>query len=312
MTQQVKGKSIRLFLVDGTPQGILTAEIMNWTGHVLSAPRTKLTEMVKRPEMERTGIYVLIGSDPDGSERPLGYIGESDVVGSRLVQHNKDESKDFWEKACVVTSKDQNLTKAHARYLESRLIAIAHGAGRARLFNGTAPDYGYLPEADLADMEYFISQIRLILPVLGLDFLREAPRINVRGTANAGDQNADPTFLLTSRKHNLTAEATEIEGEFVVRAGSQAKPEWIGAEGHVHRKLHQELFQDGSLATDWGGERAVFQTDVAFNSPSAAGAVILGRGCNGRKEWKVKGSSLTYAEWQDERLMDASLEVVSG
>ena len=39
-----QGRSLRLFLVDGTPNGLLTAEIMNWTGHVLTSPRSKLAE----------------------------------------------------------------------------------------------------------------------------------------------------------------------------------------------------------------------------------------------------------------------------
>lgn len=77
MTQ---GRSIRLFLVDGTPNGLLTAEIMNWTGHVLTGPRSKLSELVQRPECGRTGIYFLVGPDPDNSLRPLVYIGESDEV----------------------------------------------------------------------------------------------------------------------------------------------------------------------------------------------------------------------------------------
>ncbi|MFC2991299.1 hypothetical protein [Halomonas tibetensis] len=75
MTQ---GRSIRLFLVDGTPNGLLTAEIMNWTGHVLTGPRSKLSELVQRPECGRTGIYFLVGPDPENSLRPLVYIGESD------------------------------------------------------------------------------------------------------------------------------------------------------------------------------------------------------------------------------------------
>lgn len=66
MTQ---GRSIRLFLVDGTPNGLLTAEIMNWTGHVLTGPRSKLSELVQRPECGRTGIYFLVGPDPDNSLR---------------------------------------------------------------------------------------------------------------------------------------------------------------------------------------------------------------------------------------------------
>src|SRR5690554_7182301 len=119
------GRGIRLFLVDGTPNGLLTAEIMNWTGHALTGPRTKLTELVQRPECGRTGVYFLVGPDPDNAMRPLVYIGESDDVAKRLKQHNRPEpqgGKDFWERVCLITSKDQNLTKAHVKYLESQLI----------------------------------------------------------------------------------------------------------------------------------------------------------------------------------------------
>ena len=64
MTNNItQGRSIRLFLVDGTPNGLLAAEIMNWTGHVLTGPRSKLSELVQRPEVGRTGIYFLVGPD---------------------------------------------------------------------------------------------------------------------------------------------------------------------------------------------------------------------------------------------------------
>ena len=177
----LKGRSIRLFLVDGTPSGIITAEIMNWTGHVMTAPRTRLPDFIKRSEIARTGVYFLTGVNPEEPTQTFVYVGESDNVAKRLVSHNKDETKEFWDKVCVVTSKDQNLTKAHARYLESRLISIVSAAGRASLVNSTSPEYGFLPEADLADMEFFIEQIRITLPVLGMDFLREKPRVDDSG-----------------------------------------------------------------------------------------------------------------------------------
>ncbi len=113
----LKGRSIRLFLVDGTPSGIITAEIMNWTGHVMTAPRTRLPDLIKRSEIARTGVYFLTGVNPEEPTQTFVYVGESDNVAKRLVSHNKDETKEFWDKVCVVTSKDQNLTKAHARYL---------------------------------------------------------------------------------------------------------------------------------------------------------------------------------------------------
>ena len=155
------GRTVRLFLVDGSASGLITAEIMNWTGHVLVGSRSGLPVFLKRSELERTGIYFLTGPHPEDPDTPQVYIGESDIVSKRLRQHSKDSNKDFWERTCVVTSKDQNITKAHARYLESELISMANSAGIAALVNGTAPPRVPLPEADESDMKFFIDQLLL-------------------------------------------------------------------------------------------------------------------------------------------------------
>jgi hypothetical protein len=88
------------------------------------------------------------------------YIGEADLVADRLRHHQRD--KDFWDRVVVITSKDANLTKAHGRYLESRLIELAKRAGRVSLDNGTGPTVPALPEADASDMDYFLSQLQIV------------------------------------------------------------------------------------------------------------------------------------------------------
>lgn len=307
----IKGRSIRLFLADGTPGGIITAEIMNWTGHALFAPRTRLPDLIKRPEASRTGVYFLTGPDPDGGLKPVVYIGETNNVGRRLAQHSKDDTKDFWDRACIITSKDQNLTEAHVRFLESRLITIAGEARRAKLSNGTAPDYANLPEADTADMEFFIEQIRIILPVLGLDFLREtpkltqvapdtatpAPTVNATATPQPPATMESPIFEAIGRKHELHAEAREVDGDFIVLAGSLAQGSWIGTPSHNYHGLYQQLVDSGVLVPE-GDRHLIFKTDYAFASPSAAAAIVYGRAANGRTAWQIKGTRTTYAEWQ--------------
>lgn len=144
----MSGKTIRIFLADGEPTGVLLAEIGNWTGEVLVAPRSQLDQLSKREEVRRTGVYLLVGPDPDDPSRALTYIGEGDNVLKRLLRHNKNEARDFWERTVVIVSKDENLTKSHVRYLESRLIKLAQDAYRAKLTNDTAPDPTKLPELD--------------------------------------------------------------------------------------------------------------------------------------------------------------------
>ena len=82
----MSGKQVRLFLVDGTVGGLMTAEILNWTGHMLRARRKDLTRIKNREEAQRTGVYVLFGTDEEGE--PAAYIGEGDSVVKRLDSHN--------------------------------------------------------------------------------------------------------------------------------------------------------------------------------------------------------------------------------
>jgi predicted GIY-YIG superfamily endonuclease len=302
------GKSVRLFLADGTPGGLLTAEIMNWTGHVLAAPRSDLAALVKRPEATRTGIYILLGDDPDSPGSTLAYIGESDDVSKRLTQHHRSETsggKDFWNRAIVLTSKDMNLTKAHAKYLESRLITLANAAGRARLINGNNPPVAPLPEADISDMEFFIDQSRIILPVLGVNLLRST-RVSMpsEGASVQNDLGGvlSPVFRLVSKKGNVNAQAQEVDGEFTVREGSRARAQWVASDQN-YAKLFSRLVSEGVMPLLPDGSARELTRDIVFDSPSAAAATVLGRTANGRMEWKVEGTRQPYGQWQ-EALLD--------
>jgi Domain of unknown function (DUF4357) len=306
------GKSIRLYLADGTPGGLLTAEIMNWTGHVVAAPRSDLAGLLKRPEASRTGIYLLLGDDPDSLGGSIAYIGEGDDVGKRLYQHARAEEqggKDFWDRAIVLTSKDANLTKAHARYLESRFITLASQARRSRLLNGTAPAPLPLPEADVSDMEYFISQAKIVLPVLGVNILRSAATADsgVAGASSGPAATSSPVFVLHVKKDGIMARAREIDGEFTVLEGSCARASWTGSQ-HTYKTLHHKLADDGALVPEPSGAAMRFARDQVFASPSAAAAVITGRQANGRAEWKAESSGISFGNWQDRGIDQAAAE----
>lgn len=291
-----KGCTIRMFLVDGSVGGVVTLEIMNWSGHAAAAPRSKLPELLSRNELTRTGIYFLYGSQAESGDMSV-YIGEGDNVGQRIRAHIRDEEKDFWEKVCVFTSKDLNLTKAHVRYLESRLIEITKQAGRAVPVNSQNPGTIRLPEADQSDMEDFIDRIRLVLPVLGMDVLR------FTHTGDAAGNSDDVVFELKSPSHPAPAAAIERDGEFIVLKGSPASARWSRNETRAsgYSRVHQALIEKGKIVIDTSGT-ALFTTDVSFSSPSAAAAVVRGRSASGPREWRVKGTRKSYADWQNEQL----------
>lgn len=326
----IAGRTIRLFLADGSANGVLTAEIMNWTGHLLSAPRARIVEVLRRPEASRTGVYFLIGADPEDGQ-PIVYVGESDNVGDRLAQHNRDETKSFWETTCIITNKDANLTKAHVRYLESRIIQLATQAAQAKLQNSTAPQYGYLPESDISDMEYFLDQLQTLLPVLGIQLLKVTPQIsrrdvaevtpdegvtaNTHGHGVGGDAKRmfgqdrpteyggeSPIFCFADGHGTVEAFAAEVDGQMVIFKGSTARDaEAPSLPSHV-RLIRQQLRQSGKLVpTDIAGVLR-FEEDVAFSSPSAASQAIMGTSRNGRIDWKVGETGETYATWQETQI----------
>jgi len=294
----MSGKTIRIYLVDGRANGVLTAEIISrWTGKVFAAPRTQLSDLAKRDEVKRTGIYCLVGQDPEKPFLDKVYIGEADKVITRLTIHDNEESKDFWTRTLVVISKDENLGKSHGRYLESRLIQMADLAGRATLDNGTAPPLPHLPEADVDDMEFFLEQIQMVFPVLGFTFLQPRPTIE-HVSGNVGS----PTFVMTDVETN--ASAKEINGEFVVLKGSTARKE-AAASWTTYRPLRDQLLTEGKLIQSDNPDFLILNENVAFSSPSAAASVIAAASRNGWKTWSIKETKQSYGQWREERLKKA-------
>jgi len=262
-----------------------TAEISNWTGKAVAAPRTELDELLAREELEKAGIYILTGSDPT-TNAPRAYIGEVEVIRERLRQH---KSKEFWVSAIVFVSKDENLTKAHVRYLESRLLSEAARVNRFRLEQNQSGG-SKLPESDREDMEVFLSRIRQLLPVLGSDIL--SPISQPDTTAQRGG-------VLHCRMKGAEGRGQRTQNGFVVFSGSTAVLEERPSMEKYPYVMAQrkQLIAEGTLIEK--ESFLLFTKDTEFSSPSAAAAVIHGGSANGLIAWKTEdGKSLKQLDEQ--------------
>jgi hypothetical protein len=271
--------TIKLFLPRGDAKSLRTAEISNWTGKAVAAPRTELDELLAREELEKAGVYFLIGSDPL-TNAARAYIGEAEVIRDRLKQH---KTKEFWVSAIVFVSKDENLTKAHVRYLESRLLTEAAQIGRFTLEQNQAGG-SKLPESDREDMEVFLARIRQLLPVLGSDILAPITQATAK---------AQPGGVLFCRIKGAEARGQRTANGFVIFRGSTAVlEERPSAESYPYVIAQRnQLITDGTLIEKDGF--LVFTKDAEFSSPSAAAVVIHGGSANGLTAWKTKdGKSL--------------------
>lgn len=278
--------TIKLFLPHGDAKRLRVGEVSNWTGKALAAPRTELDDLLAREELASAGIYFLLGTNPD-SGNPQVYIGEAEVIRDRLKQH-KAKALEFWNSIVVFVSKDENLTKAHIRFLENRLWQEAKRAGRYELenVNGSSPK---LPESDREDVEVFLSRIRQVLPVLGSDLLTPIAG-STRPTA------AQPNLICKIK--TAIAHGRRTEAGFVVFKDSTAvlalRPSAEGQHPFVVAR-RDKLVQDGTLIEKGGVY--VFAQDTEFTSPSAAAAIIHGGGANGLTAWRdASGKTLKELE----------------
>lgn len=277
--------TIKLFLPRGDAKSLRTAEISNWTGKAVAAPRSELDELLAREELGKAGVYILIGSDPL-TNAARAYVGEAEVIRERLKQH---KTKEFWVSAIVFVSKDENLTKAHVRFLESRLLAEAAQIGRFTLEQNQAGG-SKLPESDREDMEVFLAHIRQLLPVLGSDILVPITQ---------SDSKNQPGGMLFCRIKGAEARGQRSAIGFVVFQGSTAVLEVRPSTENYPYVLAQrkQLIGDGTLIEKSG--LLVFTKDAEFSSPSAAAVVIHGGSANGLTAWKTKdGKSLKQLEEQ--------------
>ncbi|WP_310619444.1 GIY-YIG nuclease family protein [Flexibacterium corallicola] len=293
-----KGRSLELFFVDGRPDGLLVAELFNWTGHVLLVPRTQLKQALQRTEASYTGIYILLG-EKDGE--PLAYIGETEDIGQRIRSH--DSQRDWWTKAVFITTADNKLNKAHVRYLEARCYALATSVGRITLENAVTPQMPQISEATSANMEGFLENLTMILPALGIDLFVESKRRLATSTAN-DRSTGNARFELVSTKANVQAFAQVVDGEFIVEKGSTLRRVWEGVSGRRPGALaiRQELEANNLVQAN--GENLTLLEDYTFNSPSMAASVALGYSVNGLEKWKLVGTKKSYKQWEAQQLED--------
>jgi hypothetical protein len=307
------GKSIRIYLADGSVSGVRHAEIVNWSGQALAVSRNNLSELIQWPEVRRQGVYFLIGVDSQTDQGRV-YIGEAESVAERIPQHIG--TKDFWHECVAFTSKDENLTKSHVKYLEARLVGVARLAGRYIVENHTTPQESGLPRADRDAMDEFAANVRTVLGVLGHRVLE--PLLSTRGTS------APPTEASTvSARSNTTARVTDLylrlggiearavleDDELIVLEGSSAASEVAQSLSLGYRAIRDKLVSAEILVPDEYSQLK-FSRNHPFPSPSQAAAIIVGYMINGRQAWKSENGE-ALGDLEDARAKELEARLVS-
>lgn len=277
------GKTIELFLVNGTADSLITAELSNWNGKALKIPRIEVASC-NRDDISQAGVYFLFCKEDDGSDSV--YIGEAENVKDRLVQHLRDyqseKEKFYWNTAVIFVGRDLN--KALIRYLENRFVEVARSCKRYLVLTKNTYRNTVMKESQIAVMEEFVDNVKVLINALGYKVLD--PLLQV------GDDVSDAEELLyisigsTSATGQVTAEGFVVLKGATVNEKTSAKSLSAGM-----KKLRDRIFAEGKV------ENLVTAEDILFSSSSAAADFVLGYSASGPRTWKTKdGRSLKEIE----------------
>ena len=278
------GKSIELFLVNGTADSLIIAELSNWNGKAIKIPRIEISSC-NRDDITQAGVYFLFCKEDDGSDS--AYIGEAENVKDRLVQHLRDyqseKEKYYWSTAVVFIGRDLN--KALIRYLENRFVEIARASKRYLVLTKNTYRNTVMKESQIAVMEEFVDNVKILINALGYKVLEPFAQVDP-----SNDTVDDKLLYITSGSVNATGKVT-AEG-FVVFAGATLNEKMsVRSLSAGMQKQRQKLFDSSKV------NNLVTTEDILFSSSSAAADFILGYSVSGPKTWKTKdGRSLKELE----------------
>ena len=284
------GKSIELFLVNGTADSIVTAELSNWNGKAIKIPRIEVAAC-KREDITQAGLYFLFCKEDDDSNSV--YIGEAENVKERLMQHlrdyNSEKEKYYWSTAIIFIGRDLN--KALIRYLENRFVEIARELKRYLVLTKNTYRNTVMKESQIAAMEEFIENVKVLLGALGFKVLEPLDKPDKsKNDRSDKEQNKELKLHLERTIKDvgkIEADGIRTSEGFVVLQGSHVSP-----------------IDDDTISTSLKEQRkkaniesGILKEDILFSSPSYAAMFVIGKSANGLTSWKTSdGRSLKDIE----------------
>lgn len=268
------GKSIELFLVNGTADSLITAELSNWNGKAIKIPRIEVAAC-DRDDITQAGVYFLFCKEDDGTDSV--YIGEAENVKERLVQHLRDyqseKEKYYWNTAVIFVGRDLN--KALIRYLENRFVEIARNSKRYLVLTKNTHHKTVMKESQIAVMEEFVDNVKILINALGYKVLEPVAQVESLSTED------DEVLYLTTASVNTSGKVT-TEGFVVFEGATLNEKTSTKSLSAGMLKLRQKLFASEKVKDLKTTE------DILFSSSSAAADFVLGYSASGPQTWKTK------------------------
>lgn len=294
----VRGKSINLFLMDGTAGGRIKCTLANWTGVAYKIPRTELDKCKARDDLKQSGVYFLFGTSDQTGEN-IVYIGQAGArkngegILNRLQEHKRNPDKDYWTEAVVFTTSNNSFGPTEISYLENRFCSLATEAKRYLVKNGNDPTSGNITEEKESELEEFIDYAKIVMGTFGHKIFEPLTDDKARNEPSLIISESKELLLHLKRKSRKSGQVIEAnckqtnEG-FVVLKGSHIETIDSDSIPPGIKERRQKAYID---------DNGILQENVLFSSPSYAASFVIGGSVNGLTAWMTtEGKTLKEVE----------------
>ncbi len=281
------GRVVKIFITGQDPRSLRTVELDNWTGVAITGQPEFFKRALQDEVLSRSCVYLLIRSGAD-DDLPEIYVGESDDFSQRYISGKFPIEFDSF---LIFTSKDDNLTRAHVKWLERELWSILRGnSGKAVVANSNTPTGSNLPRADIAMMRTYLANMIYVLEALGYDLFSVQERTSASSSENATisasliDEPQIDLYATPMRNRNdVKAHLRYQNAAYTLLTGSKINSTPTDSLPSNVRKLRDDLIREGSLVER--GEYLELMRDIPFSKPSPASALVKGRSSTGYRDW---------------------------
>ena len=272
-----RGRTISLFLLDGSVTGAIKYTLPNWTGVVYKIPRTALGSCKEREHLQQSGVYFLFGKTEERNENVV-YIGQAGIrkngngLLGRILEHARNPEKDYWTEVVAITTTNNSFGPTEISYLENQFTKLATNAKRYIVKNGNDPNPGNIIEEKESELEEFIEYSKIVMGILGHKVFVPLDEINE-------DMSREDVAQLHLKGRGADATGYRTSEGLVVCKGSRISSKATSSARDWIKKMR---IQNSSYID----RNFVLTKDIAFNSPTAAAAFCVFAEINGKTAWK--------------------------
>lgn len=267
----------------GDTKGIIRLKLSNWNGLCFKFPRKQLSKLKEYSEdiEDNPCIYLLLGEE---DMKPVCYIGETDDVLTRMMQHKED----YWNEVLIFIGDKRNfpLNKAIVKYLENKAYVeakkISLETNRYSIKNGNTPKSSPLSFEDKIRADEYFEHIKEVCSILNY---------KVFDYYISQEEQVSNDNLFYIKKDKIDAKGKITDEGFVILKDSKVASSFTSKTTKCFIETGKRLRDEGVIVND------IFTKDWLFASPSGASVIVVGHNSNGRNEWKDKlGRSINDLE----------------